>query len=245
MEEIWEFVKKELFSPVLAIILGQLIISIFAEFAKLKKMNKLLPARTVIWKCPHIKSQKVKYTRFLLDLLLIILLMFIVESIIYITLIKGLGFQESVFEKQFVAVGVGLLVFLIFINNAKEPLEEIFGHKEMKMIKERIFLNGPFILMILMYAFMFTKYSELTIIILGIFFWGFQIGSFYLLDGKTEFKYEKARIYLNNYLKYKDVISSSISEEKKWLSFTYVEYGKEYEARVLKSTVERVEYYNE
>lgn len=41
MEEIWENARKELFFPVLAIILGQIIISIFAKFAKVKIMNQL------------------------------------------------------------------------------------------------------------------------------------------------------------------------------------------------------------
>lgn len=244
MGEIWEFVRKELFSPVLAIILGQIIISVFAKFAKLKMTNKLLPARTVIWKCPYIKSQKEKYVRFLLELLLVVLTMLIIETPILIVLARGMNFKQNTYEWLFRCGGVVILIIMMLWYNKKASFKEMFGHKDTRMLKERVFLNVPFILLILMYIVIFTAFSEMFICILGFFYLAIEIASFFSLDGKPTYKYERARVYLNNYLKYNDILSNSIREERKWLCFTYSEYGKEYEACVLKSTVERVEYYN-
>jgi len=231
----------ELFFPLVVLVLGNIILGPF--LGKIGE-RKRASARHSIWKCPHEKSAREKYFNFLLELILLVSVVVLAQCIMYIFIVIIRNVEIARYEKFIQSTGIGILIAMAIISNQEGMFEYIFGKKSTKKKWKRILLNGPIVILILMFAVMFCEYNTYITGYLGFAFILFEILGLFL-DGKTKNKYKKARAFLSNYLKYKDIICSSIREEKKWICFTYVEGGARYTARILKTDVVRIEYYEE
>lgn len=241
MNEILGTFTNELFFPLLVFGASNILVWMFN---KVKPLN-LLRVRNTIWRCPCEKSIQEKYGRFLVDMVMTLLVITIIVGFISIAASKLFDISVENFQKIMKYSSVATYVLFLVLYNAKTPFELMFGAKEGSRKKERLLLNIPVILLIAMCWNMFSEYNVIITIIVVCLYVAFEVLGFYLLDGKVENKYKFACIYASNYLKYKDVVVKSIREEKKWLIFSYNELGREHVARILKSTIERVEYYNE
>lgn len=238
------FINTILIPIVVALIPG----IVGALFNKVKNVHPF-KNRNAVWRGVYEKSVLQKYMHFLVGLIWVFLILIVAEVIGYSSILSKFGGEaKELLQCVRIMWGINGIIFaIVFIYySKKQVVESIFG-KEIAKSKlfHRILLNGPIVLIEVMCVSLYFSQAMKIMVFAGGMYLFFEVLGLFALDGDIKYQYEKAWIYTTDYSKYKDVAVMSIHEDKKWLIFTYGDLGVPHAVRILKSTIEKIEYYNE